>query len=125
MARGFSLSRLGRGLRRQGGRRPGTEVNFHLMPDWKKKTRVAVGPDLLSYSNKVYDAMTRGMARASRRTPGGGVEEEGDDVLVGIGQPSKTHTHWHLIEFGGGHHHGQAVVRRELKRFGKFKEQGP
>jgi hypothetical protein len=125
MAYGPALSRIGRGLRRKGGRRPGTDVNFRLLPNWKQTTRKAVGPDLNDYGQKVHEGMARGMRQASRRNPGGGIEEEGDDLNVGIGSPPGTHTHWHLIEFGGGRHYGRGVVRRELKRFGKFKEQGP
>jgi hypothetical protein len=126
MASGPSIGRIGRGLFRKGGRRgPSVSSTFHLLPNWKSTTSHAIKPDMTDYSSKVYDAMVRGMARASRRRPGGGYEPNGDDFDVGIGDPGFTRTHWHLIEFGGGNHHAQAVVRRELKRMGKFKESGP
>jgi hypothetical protein len=114
--------RLARGLGRKGGR---TTVNFQFAANWKQVTRKAIGPSGTEYANKVHQAMGRGMSRASGVWSGGGVEDMGDEGWrAGIGTSGAAKTHWHLIEFGGGHHYPKAPVRRELKRFGKFKESG-
>lgn len=117
----WSAGRLGRGLFRPGGR---TTTKFTLVPNWRQVTFKAVEPSGNEFADKVHDAMGRGMSTASRIPPGGGVEKDGEEWLVGIGSDRRASTHWHLIEFGGGHHYAKAPVRRALRRFGKFKESG-
>jgi hypothetical protein len=125
MTQGASLSRLGRGMFKKSGRMS-TDTKFVWDPNWKKNTREAVEPTGRQHSNKVHQAMGQGMQRVSRRSGGGGVHKTDEGWDVDIGQPASTHTHWHLIEFGGGHHPGRAPVRNAIRKMGKFKaSKGP
>jgi len=118
----FGPSRIGRGLKRKGGR---TTVSFQFAPNWKQVTRKAIDPSGTEFAGKVHQAMGRGMAQQSSVPSGGGVQNVGEDGWrVGIGTSGRASTHWHLIEFGGGRHFPKSPVRRALKRFGKFQESG-
>lgn len=118
----FGLTRLLRGTFKEEGRFGGT--TFTWLPNWDKVTVEEVRPSGREVSQNVYDVIARSMARYSRRAPGGGVQNEDDGWSVSIGSSPSTHTHWHLIEFGGGRHFPKAPVRSALYRLGKFKPTG-
>lgn len=118
---GFSGSRLGRGMFRGSGR---MSVTFQFVPGWERNVVRESRPSAKRLIPQVQRAMAQAMAEHSRRRPGGGTEETDDGWLAGIGTPPNTHTHWHLLEFGGGFHFARAPVRNILGRLGKFKGSG-
>lgn len=115
----FSASRLGRGMFRGSGR---MSVEYRWLPGWEKATLEASRPSARQLIPRIHDAMVQAMASVSRRRAGGGTEETDDGWVVGVGSPPNTHTHWHLLEFGGGYHFARAPVRNMLARIGKFAE---
>ena len=118
----FGTTRLLRGTFKEEGRFGGT--TFTWLPNWDKTTVKVIRPSGREVSQNVYDVVVRSMQRYSRRAPGGGVRDEDDGWSVSVGSPPATHTHWHLIEFGGGRHFAKAPVRSTLHRFGNFKPAG-
>lgn len=118
----FGKGRIGRGLFRKGAQFGGT--TFRFVPEWKKNTMNEIRPSGLQYSHKVHQGMCDAMRGVSRRSPGGGVEKNEDGWTVGIGSPPYTHTHWHLLEFGGGYHYAHGSVRQALNGMGRFEPAG-
>jgi hypothetical protein len=119
---GLSPGAIGRGLFRKGGQRPRTSFTF--VPEWERNTLKEVGPSGKKQAEGVHRLMSEAMAQHSRRAPGGGSGTTDKGWEAGIGSPPQTHTHWHLIEFGGGNHYARAPVRRVLNRAGKFEPSG-
>ncbi len=115
-----SLGRLGRGLFRPSGRF--SPPKFTFVPEWQQNTLKETRPSGDKVATKVHDGMGKAMASVSRRTAGGGWEQNDRGWHVGIGTPPQTHTHWHLIEFGGGFHFARSPVRRWLSAAGKFND---
>jgi hypothetical protein len=113
----FSKGRIGRGLR-HGVPQP----TFRFLPDWEHSTKEAAKaqPNASKIMDGVHDGMANAMHSISRDAPGGGWEKTNDGWRVGIGSPPVTHTHWHLLEFGGGRQYARGVVRRALNSMGKF-----
>jgi len=120
----FSKGRIGRGLFRESGQLPGTKFTF--VPNWEHNTTEATKHTVQAktYMRRVHDSMGDAMRSISRFDPGGGVEENAEGWLIGIGTHPYTRTHWHLIEFGGGHHFARSPVRNALRSMGKFEPSG-
>jgi len=118
----FGPGRIGRGLFRKGGQFQG--ATFTFVPEWRQNTLKEIRPSGTKMSQDVHQGMADAMRQASRRSPGGGVNKTDDGWEVGIGSPPSTHTHWHLLEFGGGYHYARGYVRRALNGMGNFQPSG-
>jgi len=114
----FGARRIARGLTRKSGQ---FHVSFQFAPDWERSTKKAVDPSGREMARRTHDAMADAMRHESRRNPGGGTATDDDGWRAGIGSPPQTHTHWHLLEFGGGYHFARSPVRNALRRLGKYR----